>query len=84
MKYVICCVRDRGIDAFGVPFFMAAIGQATRSFADEVNTQKEGNMLSKHPEDFDLYHLGYYDDSAARFELLDSPRVLVRGTDVLK
>jgi len=78
MKLQICVVRDRAIDQFGNPFFVTAIGQATRSFTDGVNSGKADDLVAQHPDDFDLYHLGEYDAGTARFLLLDSPVVVVR------
>ena len=80
MRYYVCAMRDSASDAFGVPMFMASLGQATRSFADEVNRSAENNMLNKHPEDFELFHIGYYDDQTATFEAVER-RSLIRGAD---
>ena len=62
MRYKIVAIRDRAIDTFGVPVFVASTGAAIRSFSDEVNRKDDNNNLSKHPEDFDLFLLGEYDD----------------------
>lgn len=79
----ICAVRDRAIDAFGRPMFVAATGQAVRSFGDAINGKADkDDTLASHPEDFDLYHLGTYDDATALFVLLANPRVLAIGKDV--
>lgn len=82
MIYVICGVRDRALDAFGVPWFVQSTGQATRGFADAINAKdgKHDNM-SAHPEDFDLYHLGEYSDANAVFTLLPHPRLIAVGKD---
>lgn len=80
----IMAVRDRAIDSFGQPFFAQAIGQATRQFADAVNSGKQDDNLALHPEDFDLYHLGTYDDAGAKFDLLPQPRLVSIGKDQVK
>lgn len=82
MRYVVCSVRDRAADVFGVPMFLGSIGQAIRAFSDEV--QNPESMLAKHPEDFDLYFLGYYIDGAAEFSLDEPMRVLIRAQDCKK
>lgn len=61
MKMKICVVRDRAVDAFGQPFFVKHVGEAMRSFQDEVN--RVGSPFNAHPDDYDLYLLGEYDDS---------------------
>lgn len=81
MKYVICAIRDSASDAYGVPMFMASLGQAIRSFSDEVLNPRENNMLNRHPADFELHHLGVYDDSNAEFQTDGPPRLLIRGLD---
>ncbi|QXP08593.1 MAG: nonstructural protein [Arizlama microvirus] len=70
MKYKIVSVRDRAADVFSVPNFVLNIGAAIRSFGDEIRkpgTDQVPNMFNKHPEDFDLYSLGEYDDETGEF-----------------
>lgn len=68
MRTLICvAVRDRALDAFMRPFFMQSIGQAVRSFADEVNRQAQDNPLNAHPEDYDLYMLATWDEDSGKF-----------------
>lgn len=81
MKYVICVVRDSAADAYGVPMFVSAIGTAIRSFAGEVNRESPDNLLFKNSDDFELFHLGYYDDDGPSFDLLPAPKSLLRGSD---
>ena len=81
MRYKVLAVRDRAIDAYGQPFFSASVGAAIRGFTDEVNNPREGNQLNKHPEDFDLYLLGEFDDSKGVFET-DTPSQVAIGKDV--
>lgn len=57
MKTVqLMAVRDRQLDAFTLPFIAPTIGAAIRAFTDTMNDK--GSEPHKHPEDFDLYHLG--------------------------
>lgn len=46
-------------------------GLALRSFGDEV-ANRDSN-LAKHPEDFALFHLGYYDDETGAVTSLPQP-----------
>lgn len=84
MKLKVVAVYDRAADAFGVPNFVAAIGSAIRGFTDEVNRAAQDNALHNHPEDFDIYELGEYDDSVGRFDLLDDKRLIARAQDLKK
>lgn len=78
MIYQIVTIKDRAIDAYLRPFCVTAIGQATRIFTDEINNP-QGDMF-KHPMDYDLYHLGQWDDNTATF-LATPPKLIVRGQD---
>lgn len=80
MNVLIVSVRDGASGAFGRPFFVTARGQAIRSFQDEVNRQAADNDLNKHPEDFDLYLLGAFDDNAGQITG-HQPELLIRGKD---
>lgn len=85
MKRVIVAVYDNASQMFGQPFFVTAIGQALRSFTDEVNRPAQDNQLYQHPEDFSLYHIGYFEEETAVFTPPDEgvgPRRLVRGQEV--
>lgn len=60
-------IKDRATDAFMRPFFAQAIGQAVRMFMDEVNNP-QGDIF-KHPDDYDLYHLGTFDDNTGQLQM---------------
>lgn len=79
MKMIVCSIKDRAAEAFGRPFFLPAVGVAVRSFQDEVNRPAEDNQVYQHPDDFDLYELGLFDDSNGRFDLYEDPKVLAMG-----
>lgn len=81
-KYFVVAVRDRTADVYGMPYFVASIGAAIRGFSDEVNRKDENNLLARHPEDFDLFQLGEYDDADASFEC-GVPRQLAVGKDLI-
>lgn len=59
----IIAVRDRQLNAFMRPFAAQSLGQAIRSFRDEVNNPQSD--LNKHPEDYELYHIADYDEATA-------------------
>lgn len=65
MRLMIVAVRDRALDAYLRPFFVNALGGAIRGFQDEIN-RADGEMF-KHPDDYDLYHLGDWDDETGQF-----------------
>jgi hypothetical protein len=77
-KLFVVCVRDRALDIFGRPFFAPSMAMAERSFKDEVNSAD--SPMSAHPEDFDSYLLGTYDEATATFDC-GSPVVFLRAQD---
>lgn len=81
MKMVICAVRDSAADCFNRPFFVPSVGVARRSFGDEVARGAEDNAMFHHPEHFELFELGVYDDGDASFAMLDKARSLARAVD---
>lgn len=82
MKLNICSVKDRAADAFGRPMFVASTGVAIRSFSDELNRSDADNQLFNHPDDFDLYEFGVFDDNTGLFDLYDQPKLLSLGKQV--
>ncbi|QXP08392.1 MAG: nonstructural protein [Arizlama microvirus] len=82
MKYIVVCVRDRAADCFGVPVFGASLGSAIRSFTDEINRADPSNQMHKHPDDFDLYSLGVFDDATGDFQC-GIPRQVAIGKDLI-
>lgn len=83
MKYYVIAVRDRAADVFGVPNFVVNIGAAIRGFSDEINRDVENNMFFKHPDDFDLYKLGEYNDATGLFDC-GVPQQIAVGKDFKK
>jgi len=83
MILFVVSVKDRAADVFNRPFFVPHRNVAIRDFTDEVNRVAGDNQLNKHPDDFDLYLLGEFDDSKGSF-INNDPQVLVRAKDVLQ
>ncbi len=82
MKLNICSVKDRAADAFARPMFVPSTGVAIRSFSDELNRSDADNQLYNHPDDFDLYEFGVFDDNTGLFDLYDQPKLLSLGKQV--
>lgn len=85
MKMTVLAVRDRCADVFAQPMFVMSLGSAVRSFGDEINRADPNNQFNKHPEDFDLWHLGFWDDNTGIFEFLtDGFRQVALGRDLVR
>lgn len=78
---LVYAVRDRAIDSFGQPIFCLAQGEALRSFMDEVN--RAGSPMQAHPDDYDLYHIGTFDEATGTLVGLDAKMVCV-GKEVVR
>ena len=79
MILTIVAVKDRAADAFMRPFFVPTPNMAIRSFMDEVNRDSSDNQLFVHPDDFDLYEIGIFDDSTGRITSYEDMKVLMLG-----
>jgi hypothetical protein len=84
MLQFVVSVKDRAADIFNRPFFVPHRNVAVRDFTDEVNRLADDNQLNKHPDDFDLYLLGTFDDNSGTFSMEEQPVVLVRAKDVIQ
>lgn len=80
MRLSIFAVKDRQIGAFMTPFFLSSVGQAIRSFSDEVNRESADNIMYRHPQDFDLYELGVFESDSGEFTLLKAPDLRIAGS----
>lgn len=84
MKIEIVAILDRAADAFSRPIFVNAIGQAIRSFQDEINRVDPQNEMQRHPDDFDLYHLASWDDNTGKFVNQDEPKQIAIGKQMVR
>lgn len=79
MKLKMVCVMDIAVGAFGQPFSVRSIGEATRGFMDEVS--KSDSQLRLHPEDFSLYDVGEFDQDTGILTGKDVPERICRARD---
>lgn len=82
MQYYVCCVFDVAAGVFSRPFFTASAGLALRSFTDEVNRADVNNPMNTHPGDFQLFHLGSFDDESGEFKQDSRPTRVCLASDV--
>ena len=79
MKLLVFTIYDEKAQAYDKPFFTTAIGLASREFSHLAT--KSNTIVSQHPGDFSLYHIGFYETSTARFDPTDPPNLICRGSD---
>lgn len=80
MIQLMFAIRDSAAETFHPPFCARAVGQATRDFQTQINRADEQNPLYKHPEDFELYQVGTYEDRAGVIQVTE-PKLIMRGKD---
>lgn len=81
MRKPVYAVRDSALQAFMNPFVAPSRGIALRSFMDEAN-RSESEMF-KHPKDYELFWLGWFDEDSGHLEPLIAPESVARAADVL-
>lgn len=83
----VCAVFDSAVQAYSRPMFVPHTGAAIRGFGDEVNRKDAGNPLAAHPDDYELHHLGMWDEVNGTFLNIGNDGVdviLARGKDCVK
>lgn len=73
MKLFLVTIRDAVAGTWRAPACVNSLGGFLRGMSDEVNRAAPDNDFYKHPEDFEVYKLGMYDDESGRFELEPNP-----------
>ena len=74
----VVALFDGKVEAFGMPQFVQSVGAGVRAFGDAVNGSGDSD-IRRHPEDFQLFHLGSFDDETGRFTQFDVPKLLSAG-----
>lgn len=84
-KLIVVSVFDSAVQAYGRPVFVPSRGYAERSFSDEINRDAPDNAMHAHPEDYEMFELGTFDEESGVFVNCDGgPRSLLRGKDAVK
>lgn len=85
MKRVIVALFDKAAAAYLEPRFVPAVGVALREFEDAVNSG-EKTPFAMHPEHFEMYLLGSFDDATGVFSLdgAMSPTCLANGASLVR
>lgn len=82
MKLSVYAIRDAKAEVYMQPWFAKAQPEAIRNF--QGLTLDDKSLISKFPEDFDLYHLGEYDDSLGILSPLDTPKHIAKANNFKK
>lgn len=66
MRLYAFSVLDKKAEYFSTPFFTRSLGEAMRGFGDEA--RNPDSQLARHPNDFELYHIGYFHQDIGTLE----------------
>lgn len=80
MIYKVVAIYDVAIESYGQPVFVNAIGAAVRSFGDEIKRVDQNNAMNKHPQDYQLFLIGSYDDQSGELFSV-KPERIASGSD---
>ena len=77
MRHGVFAVRDTCVESLMVPMFFQNKAAAVRALADAVNKSGSDNLYYQHPEHFQLYEIGAFDDSTGLIESFVAPEFIV-------
>lgn len=84
MKHYIVAIRDIKTNSYFTPQYVKSIGGYVRQVSDEINSPQQPNTLahtmSIHPEDFEVYQLGTWDDETAAHTTDEKTQICVLTT----
>lgn len=73
MKLGLFSIRDMTSEMFGVPFCAPNRAVAQRYLEDLV--ADKSSMYGQHPDDFELRHIGYFENESGEVESLPWPEI---------
>lgn len=81
LKLGLYAINDEASKAFFNPFVARTHEEAIRSFGDNVKNPESN--LAKHPKDFALYHIGFFDQVQGLIESTETsiPERISRASD---
>lgn len=79
----IVAVKDRAVDNYEDPSAQRSTQDAIRKFKDMINAEPERSPMAAHPDDYDLYQIGEYNEQQGTINPLEHPQLLARGKDLL-
>lgn len=78
-------IHDTTAKSWAAPFFQRTDVAAIRAMAAAVNTEDRNNQLFTNPEDFNLYHVGTFNEETGTVSAdSDMPKLIVNGIKLKK
>lgn len=74
MRLTLVSIWDKRMEEYSPPMCQHTLGTAERMFGDMCNDPN--SPMNKHPEDYELHHLGTFDTEHGSFETKEPERLL--------
>lgn len=74
-------IHDKQAQKFGIPFPAPNKGAAVRQLAMEL--QQQNNVITKYPQDFDLYLVEEFDETTGKFQGFTEPIFVMCLKDIV-
>jgi len=81
MTHKMFVIYDVKANAYMQPWFLTQEGMALRAFSDCVNDADHN--FGRHPEDYTLFNIGYFDDNTAEIHS-QAPKSMGNGLEYVK
>lgn len=81
MRTQVFAVKDNVAGLFQLPFYSPSKGAAERTFKDSLTDPQ--SPAARHPEDYDLYYVGEFDDEVGVL-ISSEPEFLLTGSSFSK
>lgn len=82
MSKSVVAIRDLKASAFLYPHFEVSDGVSVRSFGDSVNDER--SLISQHPQDYQLFKVGEFDERTGLITPLLTPELLASAIEFVK
>lgn len=79
MIYGVYSIYDKVAQIFSLPWYEVNNDVAKRRFSDSC---KLDNIVSAHPSDYELYHVGNFDVTSGKF-IFEKPLLILAGNSVV-
>lgn len=80
MKHILVSLKDTKSGIFTPPIPFRSTGEARRAYSEAI---LKDPMLSKYPEDFELYHVGDWDNETGEIKSYEGEYLFVCSIDEL-
>lgn len=81
MQLKVYAIRDQKTEFYNRPFYCHTHGEAERNFKHLV--QDQNSVVSKNPEDYDLWYLGTFNDQDGKLDPCPAPEHIINAQNAV-